>query len=91
MFQLKVPQFNIHFVSGYFSEADPLVGWSKSEVWRADATYAGLVVKVRIDGRVYARGVRFGPKVFQIGPKLDKSVTFSDQISVHFGSMSQMY
>ena len=27
-----------------------------------------------------------GPKVGQIEPKLDKSGTFSDQISVHFGS-----
>ena len=26
------------------------------------------------------------PKVGQIGPKWDKSGTFSDQISVHFGS-----
>jgi len=27
---------------------------------------------------------RFGPKVGQIGPKWDKSGTFSDPISVHF-------
>ena len=33
--------------------------------------------------------VRFGPKVGQISHKLDKSGTFSDQISVHFGSVSQ--
>ena len=31
------------------------------------------------------RDIRFGAKVFKIGPKLDKSGTFSDQISVHFG------
>ena len=31
---------------------------------------------------------RFGPKVGQIGPKWDKSGTFSDQISVHFNSKS---
>ena len=31
------------------------------------------------------RDVRFGPKVGQIAPKWDKSGTFSDQISVHFG------
>jgi len=30
--------------------------------------------------------LRLGPKVGQIGPKWDKSRTFSDQISVHFGS-----
>ena len=29
---------------------------------------------------------RIGPKVGQIGHKWDKSGTFSDQISVHFGS-----
>ena len=30
--------------------------------------------------------VRLEPKVSQIGPQLDKSGTFSDHISVHFGS-----
>lgn len=30
----------------YNDEADPLVGWSKPLQWRADATYAALVVKV---------------------------------------------
>ena len=30
---------------------------------------------------------RFGSKVGQIGPKWDKSGTFSDQISVHFGAI----
>ena len=34
-------------------------------------------------------GVRFEIKVGQIGSKWDKSVTFSDLISVHFGSPSQ--
>ena len=29
-----------------FSEADPLVGWSKDEAWRADSTYAAIVAKV---------------------------------------------
>ena len=32
---------------------------------------------------------RFGLKMGQIGPKWDKSGTFSDQIPVHFGSSSQ--
>ena len=32
---------------------------------------------------------RFGPKVGQIGPKWEKSGTFSDQISVHFGALRQ--
>lgn len=27
-------------------EADPLVGWSKDEVWRADSTYAAMVTKI---------------------------------------------
>lgn len=27
-------------------EADPLVGWSKPLQWRADVTYAAMVVKV---------------------------------------------
>jgi len=32
---------------------------------------------------------RFGPKVGQIGPRSYKSGTFSDRISVHFGSGGQ--
>lgn len=38
----------------YNDEADPLVGWSRPQEWRADATYAAMVVKVR-------DGVIFGP------------------------------
>lgn len=30
----------------HFSEADPLVGWSKPKWWRADVTYAAMVAKV---------------------------------------------
>ena len=30
----------------YNDEADPLVGWSKDEWWRADATYAAIVAKI---------------------------------------------
>lgn len=30
----------------YNDEADPLVGWSLPQPWRADVTYAALVVKV---------------------------------------------
>ena len=30
----------------YNDEGDPLVGWSLGEEWRADATYAAIVVKV---------------------------------------------
>ena len=37
-------------------------------------------------GYVLTRDGRFGSKVGQIDPKWDKSGTFSDQISVHFGS-----
>lgn len=29
-------------------EADPLVGWSRPQEWRADVTYAAMVVKVKI-------------------------------------------
>ena len=32
----------------------------------------------RIERRIHARGVRFGPKVGQTGPKWEKSITFSD-------------
>lgn len=35
---VKIPVYN--------DEADPLVGWSKEEEWRADARYAAMVVKV---------------------------------------------
>ena len=30
----------------YNDEGDPLVGWSFAEKWRADVTYAAIVVKV---------------------------------------------
>ena len=30
----------------YNDEADPLVGWSKPQFWRADVTYAALIAKV---------------------------------------------
>ena len=61
----------------------------------------GLVVKIithlNKDSSLYPvhRGVhrdgRFGSKVGQIGPKWDKSGTFSDQISVHLAPSSQTY
>ena len=35
------------------------------------------------------KALLFGPKVGQIGPKFDKSGTFPDQISGHFGSASK--
>ena len=35
---------------------------------------------------LYARDLGLGSNMGQIGPKLAKSKTFSDQISVHFGS-----
>ena len=34
------------YVNFYYSEADPLVGWSKNLSWRADTTYAAIVAKV---------------------------------------------
>lgn len=33
----------------YNDEADPLVGWSRPQEWRADVTYAAMVVKVRVE------------------------------------------
>ena len=31
----------------FYSEADPLVTWSRERWWRADATYAAMAVKVQ--------------------------------------------
>ena len=39
---------------------------------------------------IFDENIRFKPKVSQMGPKWDKSNTFSDQISVHFGSASHL-
>ncbi|KAK0050414.1 alpha-L-iduronidase [Biomphalaria pfeifferi] len=41
---LKYPELNGK--PFYNDEADPLVGWNKSFTWRADVTYAALVVKI---------------------------------------------
>ena len=38
-------------------------------------------------GAMYIGDGRFGSKVGRIGPKLDKSGTFSDHISVHFSNL----
>lgn len=35
-------------VAIYNDEADPMVGWSIPQLWRADVTYAAMVVKVRV-------------------------------------------
>ena len=35
-----------------YSEADPLVGWSKDELWRADSTYAAMVTKVSSGAKI---------------------------------------
>lgn len=46
----RFPHF--HSVPVYNDEADPLVRWSQPQEWRADVTYAAMVVKVRCrDGR----------------------------------------
>uniref|UniRef100_A0A673HRQ0 Alpha-L-iduronidase n=1 Tax=Sinocyclocheilus rhinocerous TaxID=307959 RepID=A0A673HRQ0_9TELE len=42
--QQRFPQFRS--VPIYNDEADPLVGWNKPLTWRADVTYAAMVVKV---------------------------------------------
>ncbi|XP_013922766.1 PREDICTED: alpha-L-iduronidase-like [Thamnophis sirtalis] len=39
---------NFASVPIYNDEADPLVGWSIPQQWRADVTYAAMVVKVRL-------------------------------------------
>ena len=44
-------------------------------------------MKTKISG--FVSDARFGCKVGQIGKKWDKSGTFSDQISVHFGALRQ--
>uniref|UniRef100_A0A8C7Z8I4 Alpha-L-iduronidase n=1 Tax=Oryzias sinensis TaxID=183150 RepID=A0A8C7Z8I4_9TELE len=40
----RFPRFRS--VPVYNDEADPLVGWSRPQGWRADVTYAALVIKV---------------------------------------------
>uniref|UniRef100_A0A3B5M9R6 Glycosyl hydrolases family 39 N-terminal catalytic domain-containing protein n=1 Tax=Xiphophorus couchianus TaxID=32473 RepID=A0A3B5M9R6_9TELE len=45
--QKRFPSFRS--VPVYNDEADPLVGWSKPQDWRADVTYAAMVVKVSAD------------------------------------------
>lgn len=42
--QRRFPRFR--HLPLYNDEADPLVGWSKPQEWRADVTYAAMVVKV---------------------------------------------
>jgi len=43
----------------YNDEADPMVGWSVPQLWRADVTYAAMVVKVTqfIDNLVIAESL----------------------------------
>uniref|UniRef100_A0A3Q3WW67 Uncharacterized protein n=1 Tax=Mola mola TaxID=94237 RepID=A0A3Q3WW67_MOLML len=42
--QERFPRFR--HLPVYNDEADPLVGWSRPQEWRADVTYAAMVVKV---------------------------------------------
>lgn len=42
--QERFPRFRGRPV--YNDEADPLVGWSRPQEWRADVTYAAMAVKV---------------------------------------------
>lgn len=44
--QQRFPLFRS--VPVYNDEADPLVGWNKPLVWRADVTYAAMVIKVHL-------------------------------------------
>ena len=39
----------------YNDEGDPLVGWHLVEDWRADATYAAIVVKVNLPGYTHLK------------------------------------
>lgn len=39
---------NFSSVAVYNDEADPMVGWSIPQLWRADVTYAAMVVKVTV-------------------------------------------
>ena len=52
-----VPKYKTSLI--YNDEGDPLVGWSLGEEWRADATYAAIVVKVSNSLNKY-------PDVFQL-------------------------
>ena len=53
----RVPKYKTSPI--YNDEGDPLVGWSLGEEWRADATYAAIVVKVSNSPNKY-------PDVFQL-------------------------
>lgn len=44
--QKLFPRFSS--VAIYNDEADPMVGWSIPQLWRADVTYAAMVVKVTV-------------------------------------------
>ena len=64
-----------------------------ADVWRHSYS-AGIQPVTSRDisvSRITIMNGRFGSKVGQIGPKWDKSGTFSDQISVHLARSSQMY
>ena len=45
-----------------------------------------LLTQLHAQTLTLTQGCRFGSKVGQIGSKMDKSRTFSDHMSVHFGS-----
>lgn len=44
--QKQFPNFSS--IAIYNDEADPMVGWSIPQLWRADVTYAAMVVKVTV-------------------------------------------
>ena len=76
-----------HWVTAKIDVNDKIVEWylkldlflNTNLHWRQWVTEQGL----------QNRDVMFSSKVGQIGPKLDKSVTFPDQISEHFGAVRQ--
>ena len=50
------------------------------------------MIEIRSSGMdLSIKDVRFRPKMCQIGPKWDKSWTFSDQITENFGSMVRWF
>ena len=70
----KISLFFVHFGSPILKS--PRVDPTGSQIWHPWSQSGGRVA-------------RYGSNVGQIDIKLDQSVIFSDQISVHFGSASQ--
>ena len=87
MLKILINYINKTFIILYYTQRFPtILYWflkaiSQSDPTPFDTQTATISVK--------QRDVRFGSNVGHIGPKWEKSVTFSNQISVHFGSVGQ--